>query len=533
MGPARRGRHRRQPSQFLNRATVSLTGAGLTTFAAAGFVAFLWPTAKGGFGGKINVGKIDDVIASIQSSGGFFYNATARSWVTAVPGRCAPEGQGRGQLQAAARRDANGIVVLYQKCPHLGCRVPQCVSSQWFECPCHGSQYNRVGEKKGGPAPRGMDRFAVHGRAAPATSSSTPARCFPARRSVPTPPAKRLRVRTASVAEVATDDRLGDHGNCLGHPRRQPCIGWVVYYFANRNAARPELGSEIELAPNRRPYYDDETLEGSRLTRVNLIGVLLLVTMVIGLPLYWVLEPGRQAGAVSAKEETFVEWGGDLFETTANGGFNCAGCHGGMKAIGGQAPTAVTDPKTGEVQRGQLVRAGAEHRAVSLHRRRGAVHPQLRSHVLADVGVGHHRRRPDERPTDRDDHRLPPQHPAAAGELPHRARVPAGLRVDRPHQVEGLRRRHRCPTTSGPRSTSRRRSAAQKLVDEGKYPTVDDGHGRGAVQPRHQQRCIQLRPLPHRGLELRQSPRCAGPGRVRLEPHRLARRTPTSRASRT
>ena len=127
-------------------------------------------------------------------------------------------------------------------------------------------------------------------------------------------------------------------------------MGWIVYYFANRNAARPELGSEVELAPNRRPYYDDETLEGSRLTRVNLIGVLLLVTMVIGLPVYWVLEPGRQAGAVSLKEETFVGWGSDLFETTANGGFNCAGCHGGMKAVGGQAPTAVTDPKTGEVR---------------------------------------------------------------------------------------------------------------------------------------------------------------------------------------
>ena len=47
------------------------------------------------------------------------------------------------------------------ECPHLGCRVPQCETSQWFECPCHGSQYNRVGEKKGGPAPRGMDRFGV------------------------------------------------------------------------------------------------------------------------------------------------------------------------------------------------------------------------------------------------------------------------------------------------------------------------------------------------------------------------------------
>jgi cytochrome b6-f complex iron-sulfur subunit len=33
------------------------------------------------------------------------------------------------------------------------------VTSQWFECPCHGSQYNQVGEKKAGPAPRGMDHF--------------------------------------------------------------------------------------------------------------------------------------------------------------------------------------------------------------------------------------------------------------------------------------------------------------------------------------------------------------------------------------
>ena len=33
--------------------------------------------------------------------------------------------------------------------------------SQWFECPCHGSKYNRVGEKQGGPAPRGLDRFAL------------------------------------------------------------------------------------------------------------------------------------------------------------------------------------------------------------------------------------------------------------------------------------------------------------------------------------------------------------------------------------
>jgi cytochrome b6-f complex iron-sulfur subunit len=146
---------------FLNRATVSLTGAGLTTFAAAGFVAFLWPTAQGGFGGKINVGKIDDVISSIRSSSGFFYNATARSWVTQYPIDAIPKAKAVPAYKPLIPGMQNGLVALYQKCPHLGCRVPQCVSSQWFECPCHGSQYNRVGEKKGGPAPRGMDRFVL------------------------------------------------------------------------------------------------------------------------------------------------------------------------------------------------------------------------------------------------------------------------------------------------------------------------------------------------------------------------------------
>ena len=38
--------------QFFNRATVTLTSAGIGAFSAAGFVAFLWPTATGGFGGR-------------------------------------------------------------------------------------------------------------------------------------------------------------------------------------------------------------------------------------------------------------------------------------------------------------------------------------------------------------------------------------------------------------------------------------------------------------------------------------------------
>ncbi|MEE9297547.1 MAG: Rieske 2Fe-2S domain-containing protein [Acidimicrobiia bacterium] len=53
------------------------------------------------------------------------------------------------------------IVALWQRCPHLGCRVPWCESSGEFQCPCHGSRFNRAGEVRSGPSPRGMDRFKV------------------------------------------------------------------------------------------------------------------------------------------------------------------------------------------------------------------------------------------------------------------------------------------------------------------------------------------------------------------------------------
>jgi mono/diheme cytochrome c family protein len=127
-------------------------------------------------------------------------------------------------------------------------------------------------------------------------------------------------------------------------------LGWVVYGLFNIAAGRKEVGAEIELAPNRKPYYDDEELEGPRLERVQLTGVLLLVVIVVALPLYWVFEPSRQAGAQEGWDNRFASWGSQLFAPTAEGGFNCAGCHGGMKAVGGEAPFTVTDPVTQEVQ---------------------------------------------------------------------------------------------------------------------------------------------------------------------------------------
>jgi cytochrome b6-f complex iron-sulfur subunit len=146
--------------QFFNRATVVLMSAGIGSFAAAGFVAFLWPTAKGGFGQPVSVGKLDDVKQGIRDGQGFFYAPAARTWITEYPADALPKARAVYPTNILAGMQA-GLVALYQKCPHLDCRVPSCLTSQWFECPCHGSQYNQVGEKKAGPAPRGMDRFPI------------------------------------------------------------------------------------------------------------------------------------------------------------------------------------------------------------------------------------------------------------------------------------------------------------------------------------------------------------------------------------
>ena len=147
--------------QFFNRATVTLMSASLGGFGAA-VIGFLWTSSSGGFGSKINVGNVDDVIGQIRANKGFLYFPEARSWITEYPKESLSKGKDAYGHQGPVYSGLeSGLIALYQKCPHLGCRVPECKSSQWFECPCHGSQFNRVGEKKGGPAARGMDRFGV------------------------------------------------------------------------------------------------------------------------------------------------------------------------------------------------------------------------------------------------------------------------------------------------------------------------------------------------------------------------------------
>lgn len=115
-------------------------------------IAFMWPNLKGGFGSVINAGQLADIKS--QLSDGPVYNGAGRFYVVPWAGKVTSDAD-----YPTEGVTAEGIMPLYQRCVHLGCRVPFCGSSKWFECPCHGSKYNFAGEYELGPAPRGMDRF--------------------------------------------------------------------------------------------------------------------------------------------------------------------------------------------------------------------------------------------------------------------------------------------------------------------------------------------------------------------------------------
>ena len=132
----------------------------------AGTIGFLWPNLEGKFGGDVTVGTLDDLKAansSLPVDEGFpAYFGAAKAFVILVD-----PGQQRFVPGADDTGDGTNVNVraLYQRCPHLGCKPNPCQKNFWLECPCHGSRYDRLGVKAAGPAygpaPRGMDRFAV------------------------------------------------------------------------------------------------------------------------------------------------------------------------------------------------------------------------------------------------------------------------------------------------------------------------------------------------------------------------------------
>jgi cytochrome b6-f complex iron-sulfur subunit len=124
-------------------------------------IAFLWPNLKGGFGSLINLGSISDIKQEIQSTNQPFYYGVGKLYVIPYTGSGKDSSTGVDYQTEGAFVPGLGLMALYQRCVHLGCRVPFCLQSQWFECPCHGSKYNKAGEYQLGPAPTGLQRFPI------------------------------------------------------------------------------------------------------------------------------------------------------------------------------------------------------------------------------------------------------------------------------------------------------------------------------------------------------------------------------------
>ena len=162
---------RKQQVQGLSRRQLLRTALGASVGLwileiTAGTIGFIWPNLSGGFGGELDIGTHDDVKtlnSTLPISEGFpAYFPFARAFVMLVD---------PGQQRFIPGTDTTGdghplnVRALYQRCPHLGCKPNPCIKNFWFECPCHGSRYDRLGIKADGPqygpAPRSMDRFSI------------------------------------------------------------------------------------------------------------------------------------------------------------------------------------------------------------------------------------------------------------------------------------------------------------------------------------------------------------------------------------
>lgn len=142
-------------------------GAGFALWlleVTAGTLGFLWPNLEGGFGGKVKIGTLDSLkrgnVGLPIAEGYPAYVQEARAYIMLVD-------PARQEFVAGEDPTGDGtslnVRALYQRCPHLGCKPNPCIKTYWLECACHGSRYDRLGTKADGlgPAPRGMDRFAL------------------------------------------------------------------------------------------------------------------------------------------------------------------------------------------------------------------------------------------------------------------------------------------------------------------------------------------------------------------------------------
>ena len=294
-------------------------------------------------------------------------------------------------------------------------------------------------------------------------------------------------------------------------------VGFAVAVFVNMRQGRAEVGSEIELAANRKPYLDDEELETKKLDRT------------LGLGLVAARRDRRRPAALLARragspERRRRQLRRDLRrrgEALYNEGANCAACHG-PEGVGGVATFTVTDRRRVR-RRGDWKAPALDTVLFRYTREEVQVHPHLRPRLLARCRRGAPRRRSAHRAAARQHHRLPREHPA-----PRRrgGQAHATSRSRRPAHPTA---RVAAPSRSGQPGGART------------YATVGEAIFNLGLYDGIRRRRLLVRPLPHEGLVLRRArgvrwrrPRPEPPRRRHAAPvpHRRVARSSSSRPAR-
>lgn len=123
---------------------------GFVTLGYVGAViAYLIPL-KGTGARPQNLGRVT-ASGIISDQGTFpFQNGVAGPFVYDTTGH----GDAQGIFAVQSSSDPAKIErVLEQTCTHLGCPIAWTPTSNTFNCPCHGSVFNKAGQVVGGPAP--------------------------------------------------------------------------------------------------------------------------------------------------------------------------------------------------------------------------------------------------------------------------------------------------------------------------------------------------------------------------------------------
>ena len=299
---------------------------------------------------------------------GFAYYPEGRMWITDVPGGRAREGEEgvHRRPSSPAWRPGSSRSTRSACTSAAACR--SCLTSQWFECPCHGSQYNRVGEKKGGPAPRGLDRFAM--TVAGGVLTSTPASIIlgpadrhqhhrPRGRGSPLHQAEAE--RTDAVA-ASTQTAIG------GSSSSSPSSSRVVYAFINiRQAQAPRSARRSSSRPTASPTYPTRSSRAASSTARSTSACSACSSSRLGLPLYWLNEPGRQAARVEGlRGASSSSRGAAHVRTDRRGRVQLRGL---PRRQGRRRRGAVHDherPRATSWQSVDVEGAGAQHRAAAL-----------------------------------------------------------------------------------------------------------------------------------------------------------------------